>query len=265
MKWLAYLVTALFVLSLCVTLSLQIFNNTLLNSKFIEQKADQTNTYSKISEGLNNELVKESGQINNPLVTAQLQQLITPALIRQKVNSALDQLMAYYKNQGPPPEINLTAQAQQLTALGVPVPPNSQLNKPIELSGSSKLKQLASSYETYKLASLIATIALFVILVVLSVIRHKYKVLAVAPIIAGILLVPTGLTLLLFSPIANHFIKLHSTSNAFISASDSLVSAISKSIGKDFLFASVVLIVMGILAIIILSVLNKNQTKPRVA
>src|ERR1035438_7945394 len=114
MAWLSRFIAAILVSIITIAVLAQIFDATLLNSKYLIQTAAKSGVYSALSVNLTNQLVKDatSNSSNSSITQAQarsdIQSVITPALIQSKFNGALVGIQAYYKNNGPVPTISLS-------------------------------------------------------------------------------------------------------------------------------------------------------------
>src|SRR5882762_6056197 len=77
-----------------------LFSQTLLNSHYIEGQLSATNSYSRLSDALANEVAKQANP-PDPTIKDKLKLVLTPAVLQQKLTLGLDQLQAYYEGKGP--------------------------------------------------------------------------------------------------------------------------------------------------------------------
>src|SRR5579872_7385185 len=146
LRWLTHLIAGMLVAAVCVAVLTMVIDHTLFSSHYIEQQAVQTNTYPRLSVALTNELLSY-GNFSSPQAKAILQENLTPAILQQKISSALDQLEAFYKGNGPVPTIDLTDLAANIRAAGLPLPANSTIDKPISFGSNAKAKGISKGFE----------------------------------------------------------------------------------------------------------------------
>lgn len=249
---LSKLVAALLVLAIFGAVVTVVTTNTILNSHFFEQKAAQVNAYVRLSDGISAELAKDSGN-TSPAFTAAVQKIISPDVLQQKINGTLDQLEAYEKGNGQVPTIDLTSLVNQARAAGVPIPPNTSFDQPIQLTVNRPSQGLNKQVEGLKIKSIASIAILFIILLVLTWETHRYKVLPDIAIVCGLLFGIVAIILILLPTLANDYIKFNFSANIFASIAHDLALAVVRGIGDIFGIIAIVFLAIGIPGRLLLS------------
>ena len=248
LSWLSRLVASLLVTVLCGAIITTVLDQTVLNSHYLDKQLAATNSYSRLSTGLSQQLAKQAGSVD-PVLAAKLQGILTPAILQQKIQDALNQLQAYSEGKGPAPTINLTDLAAQAQAAGVPIDQESDLTKPITLGStkqSNQTQQSGKNFGTIKAATMLASIVLAALLGFLSWRRHNYVILAHVLISVGITIGLLALFCLFVPSVADHFIKVSATSSAFTDVARNMVDSVAKDLGKRFGIIAGLCLVVGI-------------------
>jgi len=216
---LSKLVASLLVASLCGAIITAVLSQTILSSHYLEGQITEVNGYSRLSDALSNE-ASQTNFANNPQAATTIREILTPGVLQQKINGALNQLQLYYKGKGSVPVINLSDLATQAQAAGVPLGQDSELFQPIRLgsySNTDRVQKTAKTFDGVRMATIVTSLLLALVLLVLSWRRHRYTVLPGVLISIGIFMGLTALIFYLGSNLANHFIGFSTTSNAFAS------------------------------------------------
>jgi len=245
MAWLSRLVAGFLVAALCLAITTTVFDHTLFNSHYLEQKAAQNNAYARLSTALSAEVAKNGGQ-DNPQVAAQLQQILTPAVLQTKINGALDQIQAYYKGNGPSPVIDLTDLSTKAQAAGLTIPADSPLNKPITLSSNTQAKGISKRFERVKQESIIAVLVALVVLMLPSWKRYRYAILPDIAIECGLLIGIDAVVLYSLPSVVNRYAKINFNSNTFGSLTHDMITVIAHDLGKTFGIIAMVLLGGGL-------------------
>jgi len=231
-SWLSKLLASLLVAVLAGATITAVLNQTLLNSHYIEGKLDSTNSYNRLATALSDQISTQAANKGDAATAAKLHTLITPQLLRTKTTSALDQLQAYYRGNGPQPVIDLRDLATQAQAQGIEVPADSAINKPIAITSNSQLRDVSKTFDHIRIATIIASAVLVVALLAVSWERHRYAALPDVLIVVGVLV---GLLAIAFSAIsgmAGHYTKLSTDSNVFAPIARDLAAAIASDLAR---------------------------------
>ena len=245
LSWLSkFLASILVSVIFCAGLTL-VLDSTVLSSHYIEGQLVKTDSYPRLSTALSQEVAKKSDS-TDPQVQAKLQTVLTPQVLQQKTTSALDQMQAYYKGHGPAPVIDLTDLATKAQAAGVPIGDGSGLNKPISISPNNQVKDVAQTFRTIKLATILGSLVLVGLLLLVSWERHKYAALPDVLIVVGVLFLLFAIVFSFAPRFADHFIKLDSSSSAFTSIGRDLAYSIARDLGKHFGLIALLALAVGI-------------------
>jgi hypothetical protein len=245
LSWLSKLLAGILVSVLSGAIVLLVLDHTVLSSHYLQGQLTQVNAYTKLSGAISTELAKNT-ETDNPQMVATLRTIITPAVLQQKITSALDQLEAYYKGNGPAPQIDITDLVAKAQAAGVPVPQDSNLNKPISLGNNVAVKNIGTQIGGVQLVTVLAALLLAVLLMVVSWERHKFAVLPDILITLGLLFGVLA-ALLAFTPgFVDTHLKLNLDSNAFAGVGRDLAESIARDLGKRFAIIAGVSLVVGI-------------------
>lgn len=247
MAWLSRIVAGFLVSALCLAVVFTVFDHTVFNSHYLENRAAKINAYTRLSTALSTELSKDANVSSDPQLDASLQKILTPAILQQKINSALDQLQAYYKGSGPVPTIDLTSQVAQAQAAGLPIPQDNPLNKPITISSNTQVKGVSKKFAGVRLMSLLAVVGALLLLLFLSWERHRYAVLPDVAIVCGLMLGLVGAAFWMLPSLVNRFAKIDFSSNAFAGIAHDLASNIAQNLGETFLIIAAVLFGVGLI------------------
>ena len=264
-SWLSKLLAALLVVTLFGTIFAIVLNQTVLSSHYLEGQLTADNSYSKLSDAIVAEFVKNANPPSTaPQVATEVKAVVTPAVLQQKINPALDQLEAYYKGNGAPPTIDLSDLIAQAQAAGLSVPKDANLDKPIVLSGNSQVKGASKQFEHVKLASILLSLLLIVALLAVSWERHKFATLPDVAIVLGVLV---GFIATIFSVapgIVDKHAKFNFSSNAFASTAHDLAIHIAHNLGERFAIIAAVLFIIGVATRILVARMKpKMPTAPK--
>jgi len=231
-SWLSKILASMLVAVLASAVVTTTLNQTVLSSHYVEGKLASTNSYQRLSTALTDQISKDAANTGNAAVATQIQSIITPTVLQQKINSALDQLQAYYRGNGPLPVIDLTDLAVQAQAAGIPIPADSGINKPIVLSSNEQARGLSKSFDQVRMGALITSLVLVAALLAVSWERHRWAALPDVLIVVGVLV---GLLALAFSAVsgmAGHYVKFDTSSNAFAMIGRDLAAVIASDLAR---------------------------------
>lgn len=238
LKWFSHMISGLLVASLCGLVVSTIVSQTLMSSRYLEAQLTKANGYNRLSNALAGDVSRQAGVSDNPLVAAAIHNVITSAVLKQKINAALDQLALYYQGKGVAPTVDLTDLAAQAQAAGVPLPADSDLSKPIKLvpdSGTNKtVAYPAKSFTDTRTVTIVTSILLALTLAIISWQRHRYEALPNALISVGVLIGLLALVLHLSSGLADHYITFSASANAFASLGRDLAENVVRDLARRF-------------------------------
>jgi hypothetical protein len=259
-SWLSKLIASILVSVLCGAIITMVMGQTLLNAHYIEGRFASINGYSRLSTALSTEVDKQAGVADNPLVASQVQKILSPTTLQQKINSALDQIQAYYHGKGPTPVINLNDLASQAQAAGIPLGQNSSLNQPIKLgtSNPTQAKNIGKTFDHVRLTTILLSLVLIALLLILSWERHRYAALPDVLMCVGILMGMVALIFYLGPSLADHFIKLSTTSNAFTALGRDLAESIAHDLARHFAYIGTGCFVVGLVGRIVVGRMRKR-------
>lgn len=265
LSWLSRSVSSLLVLSLCGLVVSTVMNQTLMSKPYLEGQFSKADAYSRLSTALSKEVSQQAGVAGNPQAAGAISSVLTQAAIKQNVDTTLNKLTEYYQGKGPAPTIDLTQFAPQVQALGISLPGDSDLSRPVKLlPGSSTSRPAANpgrNLAVGRAALLVSSVLLTVVLLALSFARHKYTALPNVCIAVGIL-IAIGALILHFAPGAfNSRIKLDSTSNAFTLLGRDIVTNILNDLARRFGFIAGGFLVVGIGSRVVLARLRPKPPK----
>ncbi len=197
------------------------------------------NGYKRLSTALNEQIVsaatKDSDSSGiNTAQAAKLQQILTPTVLQQKINSGLDSIQGYYRGNGPQPVIDLTDLAAQAQAAGIKIPEDSGLTKPIKLGTSQRASALSKTFDNVRLGTIIGTLVLVAALLAVSWERHKWAALPDVLIVTGVLVGLVAIAAAAVGQLAVHFLRFGTDAEAFASLGRDLASAIAHDLALRF-------------------------------
>ncbi|HSX30330.1 MAG TPA: hypothetical protein VLE99_00230 [Candidatus Saccharimonadales bacterium] len=220
-------------------------NSTLLSSHYLEGQLTATNAYHKLSNAISTEILKDAGP-DAPTLVAQVQTIITPAVLQQKITSTLDQLQAYYKGNGPVPAIDVSDLIAKAQAAGIPISADNNLSKPIPLAPKANLRNVNHRFQGIRLGAILLAFLLVVALLAISWERHKYAALPDVAITLGGLTGAMAFILWIGPGFLDKHVKFDFASNAFASTAHDLLTHVSKDLGMRLGIIAVILLVVGI-------------------
>jgi hypothetical protein len=245
---LSKLVASLLVACLCGAIITVVLSQTILSSHYLEGRIVKVNGYSRLSDALSNEAA-QTNFAGNPQAVATLRVILTPSVLQQKINGALNQLQLYYEGKVPVPVINLSDLAAQAQAAGVSMEQDSELFKPIVLgnfSNTARVRRAAKTFDGVRTATIVASLMLVLVLLVLCWRRHRYTALPSVLISIGIFMGLTAFIFYLGAGLANRFIGFAGASNAFASLGSDLAESVAHDLARRFAIIAVVCLLVGI-------------------
>lgn len=271
MVWISRFLAAVLVSVITIAVLAQVFNSTLLSSKYLTQTAAKSGIYNSLAVNITNQLVKQVNQhsSNVPLTAAQIAEIknvITPSLIQTKVTGALSAIQAYYKSNGPTPTISLSDVSTQLQTAGLPVAGNNNvLTKPININGNQQIREQVKNFEEVKLLSSIAALVIIGLLLFLSWEEHRWKILPDIAIVNGVIFGILSLIFIFSVHFADKYGKLNTNSNAFADTANDYAKALTHGLGEIIGIISIILLVIGIAGRILLRNTGKTSNQKKIS
>jgi hypothetical protein len=248
LSWLSKLLSTALVAVLTSTIISFVLNQTVLSSTYMKNKLAETHTYDRLSGALTDQVVRDSGFVS-PIVTTEVHKVLTPEVIKTRLDSTLDQLEAYYNGRGKTPVIDVRDIAAQTQALGLPLstPGGPDLTQPITLGNTSpNEKYQGISLTTVRMIGVVVSLLLAGLLVIVSWRRGVYKALPDVVISVGVLLGLLALVLVLVPGLFDHFVHFDYGSNVFPGIFHDLANTIAHDIAKRFGIIAAVCLLVGI-------------------
>ncbi|HET6924546.1 MAG TPA: hypothetical protein VFH39_01815 [Candidatus Saccharimonadales bacterium] len=240
---------SLLVASITLVTLVVLFSQTLLSSHYIEGQLSATHSYSRLSVALSDELIQQAsdqGAQVDPSLKQELQGVLSPVVMQQKLSLALEELQTYYQGKGPAPQINVSDLVARARAVGVQVPPDSNLDQPITFAAGRGVKGAGKTYAHVKWLLLAAAAVLAGLLLLVCWKRRRWVALPDVFIGTGVLL---GLSALVFgfgAGIAERYVSFGLASNAFTAIGHDLAVAISHDLGRRLVIIAICYLVVGV-------------------
>lgn len=225
-----------------------VLNQTVLDSHYIENKLTATNSYERLSVALTDQASQKVAGVENQQAAAMLKPILTPEVLKTKINGALDQMQAYYQGNGPRPTLDLTDLAAQAQAAGIPIPADSPLAKPIQLSPSARAKGDINMLNTVRTITLVGAVLVAVALLAVSWARHKWVALPDVLIVVGVLVGLVAAVAALASGMAGRYVTAGSGADAFALIGRDVGVRIANDLAGRFGIIAGLLLVVGIAA-----------------
>jgi hypothetical protein len=249
LTFLSRLMSSLLTTLLFVTVVGMTANQTILNTKYIESKLASQNAYNRLSDALSKDISDNSAASGVPQseVSSQLKTVLTPDLLKQKIDSTLTQLQTYYRGKGPLPTIDFSSQVQQVQSAGVPLDAG-KYNQPVKLTAASKAKRISDAAKYVGIGLLALMAVLFASIFAIAIKRRDYRPLGNIVFSLGLMLTITGGSMLFVPAIFNKLYKFNPVTNPFGSLAHDLAIAIIHDYALRLLIIGVVALLVGILA-----------------
>ena len=226
-----------------------VLNQTVLKSKYLEDKLAATDSYSRLSVALTDQIAKQADNPEAPVDPAQVEKLkgiLTPALLQTKINGALDQFESYYRGNGQVPTLDLTDVVAQAEVAGIPIPQDADIRKPVSLGSNQKARDVSKGFDQAHTGAVIASVVLVAALLFVSWERHKWAALPDVLIIVGVLLGLLAAAFSMASGMAGDYVKFDAHDNAFAMIGRDLASVIAGDLAKRLGILAAVFAVVGV-------------------
>jgi len=237
------LTTLLFVAVVGVTA-----NQTILSTNYIEDKLASQNAYQRLSDALSKDISNNAGDTAVPQseVSSQLKTVLTPDVLKEKIDTTLKQLQAYYHGNGPVPTIDISDVVQQVQQAGVPLDAG-KYNQPVQLTAATKAKKVSDGAKYVGIGLLALMVLLFAGLLAIAIKRRDYRPLANIVFSLGLMLTITGGALLFVPSVFSKLYKFNPATNPFGSLAHDVAVSIIHDFGLRLLIIGVVTLVVGII------------------
>ena len=224
-------------------------NQTLLNTGYIEHKLESQQAYDRLSSALSTEISQKSQDARLPQaeVTTQLKSVLTPDVLRTKIDTTLKQLQAYYRGDGPVPTLDISDLVQQAQQSGLQIDED-KFSNPIKLTGATKAKKISDIAKLVSIGTLVAVAVLLAGVLTIAIKRRDYRPLANIVFSLGLMLSVTGAGMLFIPNIFNRLYKFDPSSNPFGALAHDVAIATVHDFGLRLLIPGVTLLLLGILA-----------------
>jgi hypothetical protein len=193
------------VVAITVTAMAYVFDGTLLSAKYLNQAANRSELYDNLAAHLPDALA--AGNPNPEVIKTALGLFLTADFIQQQLTPWFDELEAYYKHNGPPPQLQLTDFAEQAAQYEIAIPTGAPFDAPLvwQDPGIMPIAQRMVMIKTF------GPFAALLLLIMAGLVFHGFhryttmaKVLVVAAFVQGLLaLVLQSAPGLVASPLSN--------------------------------------------------------------
>ena len=262
LAWLNRLMATLLTTLLFVAIVALAASQTFLNGPYMKSKLQGQHTYNRLSTALSNDIAKQAGSADDQQLISQLQQVITPGVLQQRLDSTIDQIQAYYQQNGPLPTLNVSDLIDKAQAQGLPVPDDPQLQQPIKLTALDKTKEFANVLKFVGIGLAIVIVLLVLGMLAIARKRRNYKPFAAVLISLGIMLSITGGALLLVPKVFNKLVGFDPASNPYGPLARDLALGIVHDFALHLLIPGVAILIAGILLRILIGKVRRRKAAP---
>lgn len=246
LKFLSRLMASLLTTLLFATVVSVTANQTILNTTYIENKLQSQNAYDRLSDALSDEISKNSNDptVSQTAVAAQLKNILTPAVLQQKIDVTLKQLHDYFHGNGAVPTLDVSDLVQAAQQAGLQVDGN-KFSKPVELTAATKFKKVSGTAKVVGIGTIAAEVALFLGVLAIAIKRRDYRPLANIVFTLGAMLTLAGATLLFVPQLLN---KVYTAKGPFASLVHDLAIVTVRDFGLRLLIPGATALLLGVLA-----------------
>lgn len=210
-----------------------VLTQTVLSSEYIKGKLAATNSYSRLSVALTDQVSQKVPAAENQQVRTTLGTILTPQVLQTKIDGVLDQSEAYYRGKGPLPVIDLTDLAAQARAAGIPIPEDSAIATSVPLQASERGKEYSQTFDSTRTATIVSAVALTAALLAVSWRRHKWVALPYVLIVVGVLVGIVAVAIYSVSEAVTRHITADATASVFSLIGRDLVATIAADLVKN--------------------------------
>ncbi|MGH7241355.1 MAG: hypothetical protein ACREGB_03610 [Candidatus Saccharimonadales bacterium] len=246
LTFLSRLMSSLLTSLLFVTVVGVTANQTILNTTYIENKLQSQNAYDRLSDALSDEISKNSNDpaVSQTAVATQLKSILTPDVLRQKIDVTLKQLNDYFHSNGAVPTLDVSDLVQAAQQAGLQVD-GDKFSKPVELTAATNFKKVSGPAKLAGIGAIATEVVLFLGVLAIAIKRRDYRPLANIVFSLGTMLTLAGAVLLFTPQLLN---KVYAANGAFASLAHDLAIVILRDFGLRLLIPGVTALLLGILA-----------------
>jgi hypothetical protein len=246
-RWLLRFLAGILTASLCSIIITTVLNQTILNSHYLESRIAAINGYNQLSTDISNEVANQAGLANIPGASTALQGIISPDVMQQKVNGALDGLQSYYQGKGSAPTINFNDITSQAQAAGVPLGQSSDLFQPVTLGPqSSGTSHPVLDLQSIRNTTLLTSVVLAVVVGLLSWKWRRYVALPNVAISVGVCMALIAVLIYLVPGNLSHYLTFSSGSYVFATLARDLIQNIARDLAHRFGLIAAICVGAGI-------------------
>ncbi len=261
LSWLSrFMATVLTTLLFLVVVTIAA-GQTVLNTQYLESELQSQQAYSKLSTAISKDISKQAdaGQAQDA-VTTQLQSIITPQVLQQRLSKTLNEIQAYYKGNGPVPTLDVSDLVNQAEAAGLPAPNDPKLQQPIKLTAATKAKHYSNAAKAVGAGVIALIVVLIVGLVAIARKTRNYKPLCAVLVSLGIMLSVTGGSLLIVPRIFNKLYTFNPATNPFGALAHDIALGVLHDYALHLLIPGLAILVVGIVARLLVGRAGKRVT-----
>jgi hypothetical protein len=237
-------------------------SQTFLNAAYAKSELQHQNAYSRLSKAVSTDIANKSGDASDPQLVTQLQKVITPQILQQRLDNTIDQIQNFYQHNGKVPTLDVSDLIDKAQSDGLPVPDNAELQKPIELSALKKTKELANVIKLVSIGLAVVILLLIITLFAIARKRRNYKPLAAVLISLGIMLSVTGGALLLIPHVFNKLVGFNPETNPYGTLGRDLTLDTIRDFAMHLFVPGVALLVAGILLRVLIGKVRRRKAAP---
>jgi hypothetical protein len=249
LTFLSRLMSSLLTTLLFVTIVGATANQTILNRDYVEQKLESQQAYDRLSTALSQKISEDSNDPSIPqdAVASQLKTVLTADVLRDKIDTTIKQLEAYYKGDGPVPTLDISDLVQKAQAEGLPIDAE-KFDKPVKLTALETTKPISDSAQIISIGVIVLAALLLLGVLAIAIRRRDYRPLANIVFSLGLMLTITGAALLLVPNVFSRMYKFDASTNPFGSLFHDLAVIAIHDFGLRLLIPGIVALLLGILA-----------------
>jgi hypothetical protein len=224
-------------------------SQTFLDGQYIKTQLKDQNAYNRLSTAISSDIAKNADDVTTPQnqVTSQLQTIITPQILQQRLTKTIDEVQAYYQDKGPVPTLDVSDLVDKAQTAGLPAPDDSKLQGPIKLTAATKAKSFSTAAKAIGAAMLALILLLIIGIFVIARKRHNYKTFTAVLTSLGIMLSVTGAALLIVPHIFNKLYTFNPSTNPFGALAHDLALGILHDFALHLLIPGLAILAIGIL------------------
>lgn len=259
MTFLSRLMSSLLTTLLFVAVAGFTASQTVLNVPYVEQKLADENAYVRLSDALSTQISQKSQdpRIPQELVATQLKTVLTPEVLKAKVDTTLKQLQAYYRGDGPIPTLDITDLLAQAEAAGLQLEA-SKYEKPVELTPVSGIKSLSDAAGLIGIGLAIVMVLLFSGILIIAIKRRDFRPFANIAFSLGLMLSITGAALLFVPAVFNRIYTFNQSSNPIGTLVHDVAIAAVHDFGIRLLIPGIIILLVGLVGKLLL---RRRKTK----